>query len=65
VVTADRFTKGMTYTGSPENLSRDGFDIRRFSSVKPRLDWSGYLRERYGKASLSAGQAAAINALAA
>jgi hypothetical protein len=71
VVTADRFAKGMsfdeyvTYTGSPENLSREGFDIRRFSSVRPRLDWSGYLRQRYGTASLSAGQAEAIRALAA
>jgi hypothetical protein len=71
VVTADRFAKGMsfdeyvTYTGSSENLSREGFDIRRFSSVRPRLDWSGYLRQRYAKASLSAGQAAAIKTLAA
>lgn len=71
MVTADRFAKGMsfdeyvTYTGSPGNLSREGFDIRRFSSVRPRLDWSGYLRQRYAQASLSAGQAAAIKTLAA
>ena len=64
MVTADRFAKGMsfdeyvTFTGSSENLSREGFDIRRFSSVRPRLDWSGYLRQRYAKATLSAGQAA-------
>jgi len=69
VVTADRFAKGMTfddyvtYIGSTENLSREGFDIRRFSSVRPRVDWSGYLRQRYEKASLTAGQAAAIKGL--
>src|SRR5437667_12265257 len=59
------FDEYVTYTGSPENLSREGFDIRRFSPVRHRLDWSGYLRQRYGQASLSAGQAAAIKALAA
>jgi thiol-disulfide isomerase/thioredoxin len=70
VVTADRFAKGMTFDdyvthiGSPENLSREGFDIRRFSSVRPRVDWSGYLRQRYQKASLTAGQVAAVKGLA-
>ena len=44
MVTADRFAKGLTFeeyvrfTGSPENLAREGFDIRRFSSVRPRVD---------------------------
>ena len=71
MVTADRFAKGMTFdeyvmfTGSPQNLAREGFDVRRFSKVSPRIDWSGYLRERYAKASLTAEQAAAIKWLAA
>src|SRR6266536_5376704 len=57
------FDDYVTYIGSTENLSREGFDIRRFSSVRPRVDWSGYLRQRYEKASLTAGQAAAIKGL--
>jgi hypothetical protein len=71
VVTADRFAKGMTFdeyvhfTGSPENLSREGFDIRRFSSVRPRVDWSAYLRVRHAKATLSPEQVAGIKWLAA
>jgi len=71
VLTVDRFAKGMTFdqyvtfTGSPQNLAREGFDVRRFSKVSPRIDWSGYLRERYAKASLTAEQAAAIKWLAA
>ena len=71
VVTPERFAKGMSFDeyvrfiGSPENLAREGFDIRRFSKVRPRLDWSGYLRERYAKAQLSAGQTAAVRWLAA
>jgi hypothetical protein len=71
VVTADRFAKGMTFAdyvtfaGSPENLSREGFDIRRFSTVRPRVDWSGYLRERHAKAALTAEQVAGIKWLAA
>lgn len=70
-VTPERFAKGMTFdeyvrfTGSPENLAREGFDIRRFSKVRPRLDWSGYLRERFAKAKLTDDQAAAITWLAA
>jgi hypothetical protein len=70
-MTPERFAKGMTFddyvkfTGSPENLAREGFDIRRFSLVRPRLDWSGFLRERYAKARLTAEQAAAIKWLAA
>ena len=71
MLTADRFAKGMTFdqyvafTGSPENLAREGFDVRRFSKVEPRIDWSGYLRERHAKASLTAEQASAIKWLAA
>jgi hypothetical protein len=71
VVTADRFAKGMTFDdyvtfiGTKENLAREGFDIRRFSPVRPRVDWSAYLRARYAKASLTEEQAAAIKWLAA
>ncbi len=71
VVTPQRFAQGMTFdeyvtfVGSPENLAREGFDVRRFSVVRPRLDWSGYLRERHGKARLTQNQAAAITWLAA
>lgn len=71
MLTADRFAKGMTFdqyvafTGSPENLAREGFDVRRFSKVTPRLDWSGYLRERHARARITAEQAGAIKWLAA
>ncbi len=70
-MTPERFAKGMTFddyvkfTGSPENLGREGFDIRRFSLVRPRVDWSGYLRERYAKARLTDDQTTAIKWLAA
>ena len=70
-MTPERFARGMTFdeyvkfTGSPENLAREGFDIRRFSLVRPRVDWSGYLRERYAKARLADDQAAAITWLTA
>jgi hypothetical protein len=70
-MTPERFARGMTFdhyvklTGSPENLGREGFDIRRFSRVQPRVDWSGYLRERHARARLSEPQAAAIRWLAA
>jgi len=70
-MTPERFAKGMTFddyvrfTGSPENLAREGFDIRRFSLVHPRVDWSGYLRERHAKARLTDDQTAAITWLAA
>lgn len=71
VVDAARFARGMsfeeyvTFCGSPENLAREGFDIRRFASLRPRLDWSGYLRTRHANASLTADQGAAIRWLAA
>ena len=70
-MTPERFAKGMTFdeyvkfTGSPENLGREGFDIRRFSLARPRVDWSGFLRERYAKARLGDDQVAAITWLAA
>ena len=70
-MTPERFARGLAwddyvrFTGSPENLAREGFDIRRFSLVSPRLDWSGYLRERHGRARLTDDQSAAIRWLAA
>ena len=70
-MTPERFAKGMTFddyvkfTGSPENLAREGFDIRRFSLVRPRIDWSGFLRARFAKARLTEDQTAAIKWLAA
>jgi hypothetical protein len=70
-MTPERFARGMSFddyvrfAGSPENLTREGFDVRRFSLVRPRVDWSGYLRERHAKARLTDEQAVAINWLAA
>jgi hypothetical protein len=70
-MTPERFAKGMMFDdylkfiGSPENLGREGFDVRRFSLAKPRVDWSGYLRERHANARLSDDQTAAIKWLAA
>jgi Thioredoxin len=70
-MTPERFARGMTfddyvkYTGSPENLGREGFDIRRFSLVRPRVDWSGFLRERFATARLTVEQTAAVKWLAA
>jgi hypothetical protein len=70
-MTPERFAKGMTFddyvrfTGSPENLGREGFDVRRFSLARPRVDWSTFLRERHAKARLSDEQTAAIKYLAA
>jgi hypothetical protein len=70
-MTPGRFARGMTFddyvkfTGSPENLAREGFDVRRGSLVRPRIDWSGYLRDRYQAARLSPEQTAAIRWLAA
>ena len=71
IVNAARFAQGMTFdeyvrfVGSEENLAREGFDIRRFSLMRPRLDWSRYLRERHASARLSDPQVAAIRWLAA
>lgn len=59
------FDAYLTFIGSLENLAREGYDIRRFSVVRPRLDWSGYFRERYTKARLTADQTATIKWLAA
>jgi hypothetical protein len=69
-VTPERFARGLTFddyvrfAGSPDNLAREGFDVRRFSLTRPRLDWSVYLRERYAKARLTDDQAAAMHWLA-
>lgn len=74
VVTAERFSRGMTfdqyvkYAGSAENLAREAF-----GSYFPdggargaaRKDNSAVLRERYAKARLSDEQASAIKWLAA
>jgi hypothetical protein len=70
-MTPERFARGMTFddyvrfTGSPGNLAREGFDIRRFSLVRPRVDWSGFLRDRHAKARLTEDEVAAIRWLAA
>jgi hypothetical protein len=70
-MTPERFAQGMTFDdyvkfiGSPENLRREGFDIRRFSLVRPRVDWSRFFRDRYAKARLTEDQTAAIKWLAA
>src|SRR5437016_1771304 len=58
------FDDYVTFIGSPANLAREGFDVRRFSLVRPRLDWSGYLRERHAMATLTDEQTAAIRWLA-
>jgi len=48
LVTPERFANGMTFDdylkfiGSPENLRREGFDVRRFSVANPRVDWSAF-----------------------
>ena len=70
-MTPERFAQGVTFDeyvqfiGSPANLGREGFDIRRFSLVRPRVDWSGFFRERHAKARLGDDQVAAIKWLAA
>ncbi len=69
-LTPARFAQGMTFeqyvafTGSADNLAREGFDIRRFGLVRPRIDWSGFLRARHAKATLTAEQVAAVTWLA-
>jgi hypothetical protein len=69
-VTPERFARGLTFddyvrfAGSPDNLAREGFDVRRFSLTRPRLDWSAYLRERYAKARLTDDETAATKWLA-
>jgi len=69
-MTPARFAQGMTFDqyvafcGSPENLARQGFDIRRFAHARPRLDWSAYLRERHARARLTDAETGAIRWLA-
>jgi len=60
-----RPTPGVIHTDAGCLDNREGFDVRRFSSVRPRLDWSGFLRERYAKAALGEDQTAAIRWLIA
>ncbi len=56
MVTPERFASGMTfdqyvrYVASPENLKRES------SMGEPRKDWSGFLREAYASAHLTAAQ---------
>jgi hypothetical protein len=71
-MTPERFAKGMTwdeylkFTGSPENLAREGIDVRRGMGVlERRLDWSGYLRDRYANARIGAAETSSIRWLAA
>ena len=69
VVTPERFAQGRTfdeyvrYTGSAENLAREGFggyfaDAGSFGAS--RKDNSAVLRDRYARARLSDEQAAAV-----
>ena len=70
-MTPERFARGMTFdeyvgfTGSPANLAREGFDVRRFARLRPRLDWSQFLRDRHARARLADDEVAAIRWLAA
>jgi len=70
IVTPERFARGRTFgqwlefIGSADNLAREGFDVRRFGTVRPRIDWSGYLRDRHGRARLTDDQVAAAQWLA-
>ena len=70
IVTPQRFAQGMTFdeyvkfVGTPENLAREAFGGVH-PGPKPRGDWSGFLRERYAKTTLTDHQAAAMKWLAA
>jgi len=65
VVTPERYARGMTfdeyvaYISTPENLRREG------SGGAPRVDRSGFLREAFERARLTADQAAALRWLVA
>ena len=74
VVTPERFAQGMTfeeyltYTGSPENLAREGFGGYHADSGSfggPRKDNSAVFRERYARTRLADYQTAAIRWLVA
>ena len=74
VVTPERFAKGMTfdeyvtYTGSPENLAREGWGgyfPDAGSIAAARKDNSAVFRERYARTRLTDYQTAAIRWLAA
>ena len=70
-MTPERFATGMSFAdyvkflGSPENLGREGFDLRAFRYVRPRVDWSTFFSDRYARVRLSAEQAAALSWLTA
>src|SRR5262249_56648172 len=65
-MTPERFARGMAFadylkfTGSPENLAREGFDVRRLALVQPRLDWSGFPAQRHPKTRITDGEAAGM-----
>jgi broad specificity phosphatase PhoE len=65
VVTTERYASGMTfdeyvaYIGTPENLAREG------SGGAARRDFSGFFREAFEKAHLTAAQSAALKWLVA
>ena len=59
------FEQYSAFVGSPGNLARAGFDVRKFGVVRPRVDWGAFFRDSYGRARLSAHQVAAIRWLAA
>jgi hypothetical protein len=71
LVTPERFASGMTFSdflrfiASPEDLAREGFDLRRFGVVRPRLDGSQHVRDHYEKARLSTEQIEMIRWLVA
>ena len=74
VVTPERFARGMTFeqyvtfTGSPENLSREGFggpNADGGAIGTARRDNSAVFRERYARARLADHQVRAIQWLAA
>ena len=70
-MTPERFAQGMTFddyvkfTGSPENLAREGFDIRRFSLVAPAPGLERLPPQAPRGARLTPDQIAAIQWLAA
>jgi thioredoxin family protein len=58
------FEQYAAFVGSPGNLARAGFDVRKFGVVRPRVDWGAFVRDSYARARLSAHQSAAIRWLA-
>ena len=70
-MTPERFARGRTFEeyvsfiGLPENLAAGGLRRAAVQPGRPRIDWSGYLRERYAGARLSDDQTAVVRWLAA